>query len=330
MTLGQLPETLIRAWRNRRVPPRGQPRRRRPPVKPCVVCGGVSATRLFAADGFAFFLCPTCDVVFVDGARDFNRPEELFSREYFTDGGAGYPGYLEDEAVHWRQAGVYFRRLERYGILPRSGSRLLDVGCAAGFVVDEANKRGWRASGCDVSEYMVSFARDTLGLDVARAEFLSAPLEPASFDVITMFAVLEHLPLAREAAQRVYDLLRPGGALVIETWDRGSLLSRALGSRWHVYAPPTTLYYHSRQSLRHLFGDRAWDLVAYGPSVKWITLRHAGGALDHAARALGLQAGHLVDRFPMTNMAVPYAFGDLVFAIFQRRDGAGQGALTAA
>jgi SAM-dependent methyltransferase len=307
-----------------------RPRRRRAPKKPCVICGNTSATRLFASDGFAFFECLTCDVVFVDGAREFNRPEELFSREYFTDGGAGYPGYLDDEAVHRRQAGFYFRRLERYGIVPGSGRRLLDVGCAAGFVVDEANQRGWHASGCDVSEYMVSFARTTLSLDVARADFLSTTFEPGSFDVITMFGVLEHLPLARESAQRAYDLLRPGGALVIETWDRRSLLSRALGSRWHVYAPPTTLYYHSRRSLRHLFAGERWDVVAYGPSVKWITLRHAGGALDHAARALGLHTSQLMDRLPVTNLAVPYALGDLVFAVFQRREGTGQDALSAA
>jgi SAM-dependent methyltransferase len=285
------------------------------------VCHAWDVQPLFERDGYEFVHCPSCDVVLYDGVANVTHNDHLFPPEYFTEGGAGYPDYIADSGVHRLQARTYLRRLEHLGVPLEPADRVFDVGCAAGFFLNEASTLGLNGSGCDVSETMVSHARDRLGLDVVRGEFLDVPYAPESFGLLTMFSVLEHLPCPSRVEERAFDMLRPGGYLALETWNRRSLLARVMGAGWHVYAPPTTLFYHSQQSLRALFGPDRWDLVAYRPAVKWISLRHGMAALERvsglARRVVGVARRATGDG--STTVAVPYALGDLVFAVFRRR-----------
>ena len=254
------------------------------------------------------------------GAELVEESDDLFPSSYFTDGGAGYPDYIGDAPVRFRHARHVLRRLARAGVASSKGARLLDVGCAAGFFMAEAARRewGWRPSGCDVNGDVVAYARDVLRLDAVRTSFLDVPFAPGTFDVITMFSVLEHLPRPREVAERAYELLRPGGVIAIETWNRRSLTARGMGSRWHVYAPPSCLWYHSQRSLSVLFSNDRWKQLHYGAAPKFISVRHAISALDFALPWLGAVARKTLSRGPFARASVPYIGGDFVFAMFQR------------
>ena len=85
-------------------------------------------------------------------------------------------------------------------IRPRSGERLLDVGCGAGFQLETFRHRGLTVTGLDPSPAMLDLARIRLGgaaeLLPGRAEDL--PFEDNAFDVVTLIHCLEHVddPLA--------------------------------------------------------------------------------------------------------------------------------------
>src|SRR6185436_3792462 len=104
-----------------------------------------------------------------------------------------------------------------------------------------------------------------------------------SFDVVTMFNVLEHLPDPRKVESKLFDVVSPGGYLVIETWDPQSWFARLLGSRWPTYAPPTVLYCFTRRALARLFARGRWSLVSYRPSTKWISAGHGLSLLEYEA-----------------------------------------------
>lgn len=284
----------------------------------CAVCHGWDVQPLFEREGYAFYRCASCDVASYSGVEMLSRTEPLFPAAYFTEGGSGYPGYIADEWAHRKQARVYLDRLASAGVSRRRGDAVFEVGCAAGFFLDEARKRGLRVSGCDVSATMVAHAREQLGLDVVHGEFLDLPLAPGSFDVVAMFSVLEHLPAPLQVEEQVHDMLRPGGYLAVETWDRGAALARLMGASWHVYAPPETLFYHSRRSLRALFGPDRWDVVAMRPAVKWISVRHGLAAMERVS-ATAVRVARRVLGQGSTDLALPYVFGDLVFSVFRKR-----------
>jgi SAM-dependent methyltransferase len=285
----------------------------------CPSCGGALAS-MFSSHGYDFVVCEWCDLAMYRGAERVDDSGALFPSSYFTEGGAGYPDYLADAPVHRRQARYTLRRLVHAGVDSSHGQRLLDVGCAAGFFMAEAAREewGWAPVGCDVNSELIGYAHGVLGLDVVQASFLDAPFAPGSFDMITMFSVLEHLPRPRDVVERAHDLLRQGGVIAIETWNRRSLAARGMGSRWHVYAPPSCLWYHTPRSLSVLFSSDRWKRLGYASMPKWISVRHAMSALSYTAPKLASVAHRALRYGPVARASIPYVGGDHVFAMFRR------------
>ncbi len=87
---------------------------------------------------------------------------------------------------------------------------------------------------------------------IVRASALALPFADASFDVITLWDVLEHLPDPQRVAAEIARCLRPGGRLALTTGDVESLAARLSGARWHLYTLPEHLFFYSRDSLRRL------------------------------------------------------------------------------
>jgi SAM-dependent methyltransferase len=283
----------------------------------CTACSSNETEFLFEKSGFRVFRCVQCGVGFYSGTPGATERRALYSRTYFTEGGAGYPDYVGDQTTHRRQARYYLRQFKRRGI---STGRLLDVGCATGFFLDEARLQGWDVYGYDISDYAVQHARDVLGLPVVCDDFVDAEVQEGSFDLVTLFNVFEHLPSPWALEEKLARVTRPGGHLAIETWDRSSLVARLLRGRWHQYAPPSVLFYHDRASLLQLFSSSRWRLVGYGRSIKWISLEHGISVLRGAAKP-GLRTRILtrIAQSPLGSVYLPYGLGDLVLAIFQRR-----------
>ncbi len=150
-----------------------------------------------------------------------------------------------------------FVRLERTlrrlapRLLEGRGNCVLDVGCASGRLAREFLDRGWRADGVEFLPALADRARSE-GVAVRVGDFTRLDLPPSSYDLITAFHVIEHFDSPLDAAKKCRALLKPGGALVLETpnWRGvGALLRR---SRWSHLIPPEHLNYFGPGSLRRL------------------------------------------------------------------------------
>ena len=132
--------------------------------RPCALCGGTSYVALGPEKLEHLWRCATCDLVSV---RRIPAPEELhavYGEAYFRNARSeemGYEDYEDDRFCIVRTAG---RRLDQIERFETARGRLLDVGCALGFFLDTARRRGWEVEGLDISEHAVSYARDELGL----------------------------------------------------------------------------------------------------------------------------------------------------------------------
>ena len=92
-----------------------------------------------------------------------------------------------------------------------TGKRLLDVGCAHGFFLDEARRAGYETLGIEPSPPAAAFAREELGLDVRTGRLDEVDLGNYQFDVITMTDSLEYLPRPVEDLRALSAHLAPGG-----------------------------------------------------------------------------------------------------------------------
>lgn len=144
----------------------------------------------------------------------------------------------------------YFREL--LPLIPASARTALDVGCGEGFAARALAARGLAVTAIDVDAPSLALAReqDTAGIAYVEADFMATDL-PGPFDVITILAVLHHLPM-EAALERIRAVLAPGGTLLIvglaasdlprdAGWEVAAVVAHNLGrlrrSEWEQPSP---------------------------------------------------------------------------------------------
>jgi 2-polyprenyl-3-methyl-5-hydroxy-6-metoxy-1,4-benzoquinol methylase len=134
----------------------------------------------------------------------------------------------------------------------RPGMRLLDVGCNLGYFVLAARARGYAATGFDGAPAAVEFARSELGLDVTCARLETASFSSASYEIVALNHVLEHLPDPRAALTRVSEWVAPGGFLLVTLPNFASPIARTSGARWAGLVPDQHVWHFTPRALTRL------------------------------------------------------------------------------
>lgn len=242
----------------------------RHPPSDCPLCGAEEVQFRFTAKGYRIFLCPKCTVQFVFPTPTEEQIAEIYSDDYFKRGNK-YAASLSHVAKLSQSPEVAndeskIRLVQNY----TDGKRLLDVGCALGGFLLRAKESGFDVSGVEYSESAAKHSREVHGLDVSQGTLFEAALPSESFDVVTMWDVIEHLADPHENLAEVSRLLKPGGILVMTTGDVNSLWSRLLGKYWQLMTPPQHLFYYSPTSLKTAIANQsleACDIRYEGKSV---------------------------------------------------------------
>ena len=190
----------------------------------CLLCGGTEYSPILTECQIDILKCSRCRHVF--SSYKTNPHYEGFWGRHVPEGKHAY----------WSEARreMYQDFMRRF-IAGRSG-RLLDFGSGLGFFLKAmAKHENWEAFGCAISPGAVQFARETLAIKNVRCGRLeNMDFQAGSFDLITMWDVLEHLPEPRLILRRCHDLLKEGGRLFIRTpnvtvasarWRRATLRS---------------------------------------------------------------------------------------------------------
>ena len=141
-----------------------------------------------------------------------------------------------------------------------SNSRLLDIGCGIGAFLHEASNAGFDVTGVEPSMNARNLARDKYGLTVFDANYLIG-IEDNSFDVVTMWHVLEHvydLPGTLEFIERV---LKTAGKAVIAVPNVNAFEAKMYGFEWAGYDVPRHLYHFSPDFIEKLFSDFGFKLI---------------------------------------------------------------------
>jgi 2-polyprenyl-3-methyl-5-hydroxy-6-metoxy-1,4-benzoquinol methylase len=280
----------------------------------CTICAQM-APAFGAKYGFEVYRCHACRHVFV-----WPMPDEhlrIYSAEYFAGGtqGCGYIDYDRDKEPMIPTFHQYLDRLAHY---TRPG-RLIDIGAATGFFLGLARQRGWEVAGIEPSEYAASLARSK-GLDVRTAVAGSCQFPQASFDAITMWDVIEHIPDPRRAFSSVATFLKPGGLIALNTPNSESLVARALKTKWHLVVPPEHLNLFSKKSLRRLLEDHGFELLEMRSIGKRFTVKYVLMTLSHRQKLKLLErATRAVSRRAVGQWAVPINLHDNVFVVARKR-----------
>lgn len=145
--------------------------------------------------------------------------------------------------THWKRARLLTQRM--------GPGKVLDVGCGNGLFLLAMRELGWHCLGVEPNSEAGQFARNRLQLEV-HTGYISSLEARRSFDLITLWDVLEHTHSPSGVLGHAYELLRPAGlvALSVPNWD--SFERRLFRERWIALDAPRHLYHFSPKTIRQL------------------------------------------------------------------------------
>ena len=144
------------------------------------------------------------------------------------------------------------------GGLPQG--RLLDIGCGVGDFLLYVKNQGWDVQGVEPSDDAKKIAESRLGfLPKSPSEY--AQFEDGSFDVITMWHVLEHVDDLHFQTSEILRLLKPGGRLIIALPNFQSFDCQYYMDKWAAWDVPRHLYHFAPDVLRGLFTALGFQII---------------------------------------------------------------------
>lgn len=233
--------------------------------RPCPACGKSTEHRaLFVKNGCDILRCAACGLGRAEAAS-FD-PGQYYTGDYFSGRRPdGYADYLDTEPVLRREFAHTVRFIRKY----RPAGRLLEIGCAYGFFLQEAAPF-YDIQGLEISDDAAAFARQR-GLPVLTGVADEAAFAKLGhFDVIVLLDVIEHLVDPARTLALCHRHLEDGGVIVITTGDFASLYARLSGRNWRLMTPPQHLWYFTPTSVARLSAsvglsaevcDHPWKLV---------------------------------------------------------------------
>jgi SAM-dependent methyltransferase len=184
--------------------------------------------------------CNQCGLLYLDPQPTWEVLNLHYPADYHCYSSA--PDKQTSAIIRWAQQ-YGLRRRRRIITQIISNGVLLDVGCATGLFLNEMSQSGhWQVKGVEPVATAAEFARDHFGLDIFQGNLIDANFASESYDVITLWDVLEHTPEPNAVLVEIFRILKPQGLLVVKLPDPESREAKIFGSAWVGYEAPQHLF----------------------------------------------------------------------------------------
>jgi 2-polyprenyl-3-methyl-5-hydroxy-6-metoxy-1,4-benzoquinol methylase len=257
----------------------------------CPITGGLS--RLYARKGDALYLRdPGSDIIFLA------EPPRLDDMAAFVD--AEYQSGVYRDYVDARELKLATMRRRLPSISRHaSGTRLLDVGCGAGFFLEAALEAGFEPEGIELSPVAIDLAQPTVRSRIRCGDVNTLRTsDSGQFDVVTAFDIIEHIFDPPSFLDDIGCVLVPGGLLVVSTPDTGHWLRPLMRSRWPMLQPDQHTFLFSRGAMLSLLAAHGYEPVVVGSATKVLTVDYLFGQLRQTNPTLARFLDHVKRMLP--------------------------------
>jgi 2-polyprenyl-3-methyl-5-hydroxy-6-metoxy-1,4-benzoquinol methylase len=237
----------------------------------CPLCSGahihsvMECTDYYATQEiFELFKCDDCGFVFTQAV-----PVESEIGKYYES-----PDYISHSdtnkgAMNKIYHCVRAKMLQRKALLIEKESglkqgRLLDIGTGTGYFPHTMQQRGWDVEAIEKSAQAREFGEKNFGLHIQEDNALTQ-IPANSFDVITLWHVMEHLEHLHDTWDKLKEILRPEGVLVIAVPNCSSFDAQIYGNEWAAYDVPRHLWHFTPQTMRNIGEQHGFQLTEYYP-----------------------------------------------------------------
>lgn len=214
-----------------------------------------------------FLRCDHCGMVYQQlfGEQTINYNEAYFFEDYQKQYGKTYL----DDFQHIKAMGnARLDRMVSHGHA-REAERLLDIGCAYGPFLSAARERGLLVQGCDISPEACTWVSENLGIPALAGDIRKLDKRDfgTTFDLITMWYVIEHFPDLHRVLTKINALLVSGGMFALATPSGEGISARLRPRHFYQHSPRDhyTIWRPSQISkLLELYGFRLASIKITG------------------------------------------------------------------
>jgi 2-polyprenyl-3-methyl-5-hydroxy-6-metoxy-1,4-benzoquinol methylase len=144
---------------------------------------------------------------------------------------------------------------------------ILDIGCGTGEFLKKINEKGFTVTGVEPGNSARDYAQNQNEIFVIDEKSMDEKLTPSSFDVITMWHVMEHVYNLNSRISQISKLLSENGILIIAVPNSDSWDARYYQKFWAAYDLPRHLYHFNQKDMLLLFQKEGYTLVRTKPMI---------------------------------------------------------------
>lgn len=223
----------------------------------CYVCNGKCAKEVVHG-AYIYWKCRECFTSQILPKPSESQLHDFYNKFHFSSESGGIYDVFEERM----NADFQFKAnlVIKHGT--KSFPRVLDVGCGKGYFVHTLKENGIEAEGIDISQSAVTHATNVLGVKAKNGKINDYVSEwRESYDVITLWATIEHLINPLEVIDDIYKCLKPGGILLCDTGLGDACCEKYLPGHSQWYDAPQHLFVFSRQGLLTLIENAGFKVL---------------------------------------------------------------------
>lgn len=215
-------------------------------------------------EAFSIVCCKSCGFHFTSPIPDETSIGSYYKSESYVSHSSSKKGVI-NRIYHWVRWYSLRRKVSLINSLSKEKS-VLDIGAGTGHFLKQAKKAGWKVTGLEPDSDARSLAKSVNDVDLLDQQSLYS-LENESFDVITMWHVLEHVYHLKKDVLRITELLKPEGTLVVAVPNMDSYDAKHYKEYWAAFDLPIHLYHFTQKDIISLFDRYNFELVETRPMI---------------------------------------------------------------
>lgn len=244
--------------------------------------------------------CKKCGLIYVD--EPISQKQVSTYYEVVNDN-----LYFQEQPARKKTFSGYLKRLEELYLEKR---KILDVGTNTGLFVKLAKDRGWQAFGLEPNKWAVEYAKKNYNINLINKSFEKNIFPKESFDVITMWDVIEHFTDPVREIKKVYEYLRPEGMFVFSTTDPQSPLARIMGTHWPWYMEMHRVFLSQKTAKKYL-ENIGFRKIIFKPHFRSLSLEYLATRLEAINHFLAIIASKIIKTLKISKIIIPFYANDL-------------------
>lgn len=237
----------------------------------CPICNSEEKTLFLTCkdntvsrETFNIVQCFSCGFMFTNPRPEENKIGDYYKSNEYVSHSNTKKGFVNSVYQIVRKY-TLIKKLELISGFYKTGN-ILDIGSGTGEFLKVFKDAKWKTIGVEPDPNARKMAIENYGLDI-KEEIEIANLESGSFDVITMWHVLEHVTKLNERIEDLKRLIKPNGIILIAVPNRTSLDAKIYKENWAAYDLPRHLYHFSPKDIETLFKNHGMNLFKILPMV---------------------------------------------------------------